>query len=554
MVPQASFCLCTLMKINHQDQIFDVMCRPEFYPHPVSCIEERKTHISHVFLTGDYVYKIKKPVNLDFLDFTTLEKRYYFCHQEVILNKRLSHNVYLDVVPITLIDGKYYLAGPGIPVEYAVKMRQLPEDCSMVRLLKRNKINRVLIGELAVILSEFYVQGPSVDHIHASGAWETILANCEENFQQTTMFAGEILDERIFQIVRSATLSFLHRKKELFDNRIKSKKIRDCHGDLRTGHIYFTDEGIQIIDCIEFNERFRFQDVTSDLAFLAMDLDYEGFPQIANYLLDDYVKHTEDPDVFVLIDFYKCYRAFVRCKVNCICLQKHDLDKKNKAKLLEETNKYLDFAYRYAVQFTRPTLWVVCGMPGSGKSTISRELSRVFRIKAFQSDVVRKEVFGIRPGDPSDIPFETGIYSKNASSLTYGRLLLLAQEEIEKGRSVILDATYGKQHDRFEAIRMAKDNEANIIFVECVLKETIIKERLLKRDAGYPVSDARYYHYEDFKKRFEPMNELGDEMHIRVDTEKPLETCMEKILAKDYCMASLNTYPNNLQQGRRKDV
>ena len=203
--------------MNHQDQIFEVMRGPEFYPHPVSSIEERETHISHVFLTGDYVYKIKKPVNLDFLDFTTLEKRYYYCHQEVILNKRLSHNVYLDVVPITFKDGKYYLAGPGAPVEYAVKMRQLPADRSMVRLLKRNKIDKDLVKELAVILAKFYSQGPSVEHIHSSGAWETIVANCEENFRQTTMFVGEILDERIFQIIRSATFSFLRRQKELFD-------------------------------------------------------------------------------------------------------------------------------------------------------------------------------------------------------------------------------------------------------------------------------------------------------------------------------------------------
>jgi aminoglycoside phosphotransferase family enzyme/predicted kinase len=541
------------MKKNHQSQIFKAMGRPEFYPHPVSRIEQRETHISHVFLTGDYVYKIKKPVNLDFLDFTTLKKRCYYCRQEVILNKRLSHDVYLDVVPINLKDRKYHLNGPGIPVEYAVKMRQLPADRSMLNVLNRKKINRDIVIELAVILARFYDESPSVEHIHGSGAWETVLSNCEENFRQTIMFAGKILDERIFQIVRSATLSFLHRKKELFDNRIKNKKIRDCHGDLRTAHIYFTEEGIQIIDCIEFNERFRYQDVTSDLAFLAMDLDYEGFPQIANDLLDDYAKHTQDPDVFVLIDFYKCYRAFVRCKVNCLRLQVGDLDNQDRIKLVKETSKYLNLAYKYAVQFTRPTLWVVCGMPGSGKSTISKELSGAFGIKAFQSDVIRKELYGLKPDDLSDIPFETGIYSKGASSLTYGRLLLLAQEEIEQGRSVILDATYARQHDRSEAMRMAKDIDANIVFVECVLKENIIRERLLKREAGYPVSDARYHHYEDFKKRFEPLNDLSDEMHIRVDTEKPLKACMEQILAKESSI-SLNTYPNNFRPKRRKDV
>lgn len=177
------------------------MEKPNFYPHPVSSIEQRETHISKVFLTGDYVYKIKKPVNLEFLDFTTLEKRRYYCRQEVILNRRLTHNVYLDVVAITFKDEKYYLSESGNPVEYAVKMPQLPDNRSMVHLLKKTKIDRNDIDDLALILSNFYSQGPSSEQIHSFGAWESIQANCEENFRQTMIFAGEILDERIFRII-----------------------------------------------------------------------------------------------------------------------------------------------------------------------------------------------------------------------------------------------------------------------------------------------------------------------------------------------------------------
>ena len=198
---------------------------------------------------------------------------------------------------------------------------------------------------------------------------------------------------------------------------------------------------------------------------------------------------------------------------------------------------YLDLAYQYAVKFTRPTLWVVCGMPGSGKSTISRELSIMFGIKTLNSDVIRKELFSMKPFDPSDMPFEEGIYSKGASGLTYGKLLLLAQEEIEKGKSVILDATYGNEHHRDEALRMARDKDANIIFVECVLKEKLLKERLSNRKTEFSVSDARLHHFEYFKKNFKPFNKVGYAMHICVDTEKTLEKSMQQILSKDYIVA-----------------
>ena len=522
------------MEIQQQTKLFQAMETPSFYPHRVGRIEQRETHISKVFLTGDYVYKIKKPVNLEFLDFTTLEKRRHYCYREVILNRRLSHNVYLDVVAISFHDGKYYFSESDNPIEYAVKMRQLTENRSMVQLLKKTKFDRKNIDDLALILSDFYSQGHSSEPIHSFGAWKNIQANCEENFKQTTAFTGEILDKQIFQIVRSATLSFLRRRKELFDNRSESGKIRDCHGDLRTGHIYFVNDGIQIIDCIEFNDRFRFHDIASDIAFLAMDLDYQGFPQIASHFLSAYVKYSKDQEVFVLIDFYKCYRAFVRCKVNCMRLHEGGLTEKLKSKLLKETMKYLDLSYQYAVKFTRPTLWVVCGMPGSGKSTISRELSKEFGIKTFNSDVIRKELFGMKPNNPADMPFGKGIYSKGASRLTYGKLLLLAGEEIEKGNSAVLDATYSNEHHRDEALRMAKDKDVNIVFVECVLKEELTKKRLSNRKDDFQVSDARLSHFEYFKNKFKPFNKVDDVMHIRVNTEKPLKKCMQKILGKDY--------------------
>lgn len=516
------------------------MERPDFYPHPVATIEQRETHISKVFLTGTYVYKIKKPVNLEFLDFTTLEKRRHFCRQEVDLNRRLTSNVYLDVVAITVKDGRYYLAGPGSPVEYAVKMRQLPEDRSMVRLLQGGEIDEEALQGLARILAKFYGRASTGGHINVFGSWETVWTNCEENFRQTEVFTGKILDERMFQIVRSVTRSFLRRRQELFEHRIEMGKIRDCHGDLRAGHIYFAD-GIQIIDCIEFNERFRYGDITSDLSFLAMDLDHEGYPEIAQDLLKTYIRHTKDQDVFVLLDFYKCYRAFVRVKVNCFRLQEGELSDEESDKLLRETRQYMDLAYRYAVQFSRPTLLAVCGMPASGKSTIAKELAKSLDVKVFRSDVIRKELFGLQSSEQVDIPFEQGIYSKVATSLTYGKLLLLAQDEIEKGCSVILDATYSSRHQRSEVLRLARDMDVNIIFVECVCPEAVLKDRLLKREGISSVSDASIHHFEQLKARFEPLDEVRDEMHIRVETERPVEESMQQALSQDYDLLSRQT-------------
>jgi len=523
-----------------QKDIFQAMERADFYPHPVTLLEQRDTHISKVFLTGPFVYKIKKALDLEFLDYTTLEKRGYFCDQEVALNRRLTQNVYLGVVPITQKDGRYFMAGPGRPVEYCVKMRQLPQEFSMIRLLEAGKIDKGKLRALAGTLVQFYDQALTGGDITAFGSWKTVRANCEENFRQTEPFSGSIIDERLFQIVRAATRSFLRRRKELFERRMEEEKIRDCHGDLRSGHIYFED-GIQIVDCIEFNERFRYGDITSDLAFLAMDLDYEGHPRSAQDLLQAYVSDTQDHDLFALLDFYKCYRAFVRIKVNCLRLQQKDITKKERGRLLKDTTRYTDLAYQYAVQFTRPTLWVICGMPASGKSTIAKNLAGSLDVKVFRSDRVRKELFGLHPEEQRNLPFEAGIYSKEARSLTYGKLLLLAQEELQNGRSVILDATYASLHQRREVLRLANDADANVMFVECISSEAVLKERLIQREKTASVSDARLHQFDKMKALFEPLDEVPDDVHIRIDTEGSLEGALQEILSQDNLLVPRQT-------------
>lgn len=515
-------------------EMFKQMEAPEFYPHPAPAVEVRETHISKVFLAGAFVYKIKKPLDLGFLDFTTLENRHYFCRQEVTLNQRLAPDVYLGVVAIRLDKDAYHFEGPGNVVEYAVKMRRLPDDRAMARLLETGGIRREEIHSLADVLAKFYARPEDTPQAKEFDSWAVVSQNCAENFVQAARFAGERCDERLFKIVRSATLAFLQRRRALFDKRAASGKVRDCHGDLRADHIYFTDFGIQIIDCIEFNRRFRFEDAASDLAFLAMDLDARGHAQVARDLLTEYVSRSMDADLFVLIDFYKCYRAMVRFKVSCIRAGEPGVDESERTRLASEISRYLNLAYGYAVGFTRPVLWVVCGMPASGKSTIARELGRAFGISVLQSDMIRKQLFASPSADLSRLGFESGIYSRGATALTYGRMFLLAQEVIGKGDSVVLDATFGSRHFRAEALRLSTDMDAAIFFVECTAPDEALKSRLLSRETRPGLSDARLSHFEAFRNGFEPLDDIRPDQRIIISTENSVADCMARILYNEY--------------------
>ena len=505
---------------------------PSIYPHPVEKIEVEETHISKVFLTGRFVYKVKKPIDFGFLDFSTLAKRRHWCEQEVQLNQRLSRGVYLEVVEITREPGGFALGGRGEPVEYAVKMRELPRARSMLALLHRGEVTPAMVDDLGLVLATFYSAARGGPEIDPMGSVEVIRANSEENFSQIEPFVADLLEREKFLFVRQAVEDFLERHGDLFQRRVETGRIRDGHGDLRLDHIYFEDR-IQIIDCVEFNERLRQEDVTADLAFLAMDLDSLGCGHLGWRLVKTYAQAAGDPEIYILLDFYKCYRACVRCKVDCLRIAEGGLGESEARELRRRARRHSRLAAAYAATFSRQTLWVVCGLSASGKSTIAREMATRLRVGVKSSDVVRKQLFGIPPHEPALAEFGEGIYTAARTARTYETLLGEVREELRSGRSTIADATFGKRRFRDQARQLARGFGAHIVFVECICPEPLLRRRLSNRQ-GILVTDARLEHFEAQSRAFEAMDELPDTVHIRVRTDAPVEESLLVVFSETY--------------------
>jgi aminoglycoside phosphotransferase family enzyme len=326
--------------------INQALLNPETYPHKPQKIELVQTQMSFIFLTGEYVYKIKKPVNLGYLDYTTLEKRHFFCHQELELNRRLCPDVYLGVVPIIEKKGELRIEELGKAIEYAVKMKQLPQDRMMNVLLPRGQVTREMVARVAEKLVSFHQKAETSQKIAAFGKLDVICQNTDENFAQTEKYIGISIPATKYAQIKGYTEDFITSNSALFDKRVRGGKIRDCHGDLHAAHVCFTDD-ICIYDCIEFNDRFRYCDVASEIAFLAMDLDRYQHSSLSRHLVNAYVRLSHDEELMKLLNFYKCYRAYVRGKVEGFKLDDPLISQTEKSKALANARSYFQLAESY---------------------------------------------------------------------------------------------------------------------------------------------------------------------------------------------------------------
>ena len=337
--------------LRQTKEMLEALKKRESYDEPVKEINLIQTHISWVFLTGDFVYKIKKPVDFGFLDFTMLEKRKKFCKKELEINRMFSEEIYLDVLPVNKFDHSIKINGPGETIDYAIKMKQLPQENLMDRLLDKNEIETKTIDKIVDILMNFYSKTQTYRDPHSIGSLETVKFNWRENFKQTNDFIGKTIDQETFETIKNKAENFMEKNSDLFGKRLREGKIKWCHGDLHSGNIFIVGERIYVFDAIEFNERFACSDIANDIAFLSMDLDFRHRKFLSDYFIKKYIEKSGDEEILQLLDFYKCYRAYVRGKVLGFRIDDPNIPDSEKKEAVNTAKIYFQLALEYAKNF-----------------------------------------------------------------------------------------------------------------------------------------------------------------------------------------------------------
>jgi len=327
-------------------EMAQALLHPEAYPDTSAGVELVQTQTSFIFLTGDFVYKVKKPVNLDYLDYTTLEKRQFYCQREVELNRRLCPDAYLGIVTINQNKADIKIEGRGGVIEYAVKMRYLPREAMLDMLLAGDKVSVGMITALAEKMTRFHREAETSPAISFFGENDAIITSTEDNFNQTIQFIGNTISQKSYRRIKDFTSAFIEANAYIFHQRVANGKIRDCHGDFHSAHICFDDD-IYIFGCVEFNDRFRYCDVASEIAFLAMDLDKFGRADLSRAFVDAYKATSQDEELSHLLNFYKCYRAYTCGKAENNKLDNPHISEEEKAQIQEVANKYYELAESY---------------------------------------------------------------------------------------------------------------------------------------------------------------------------------------------------------------
>lgn len=487
--------------------------------------EVRETHVSWVFLTRESAIKVKKPVSLGFLDFSTLERRRAACEAEVALNRRLAPDVYRGVLPVVRdAAGRHRLDGDGEVVDCAVHMRRLRDEDRADARLAAGALGAGEIDRIATYLAGFHEKARCDEETGRFGTREAIARNVRENFEQTRESIGTLLSPDEARAIEEAQLGFLASSEALLEERIRRGRVRDGHGDLRLEHVYLEGDRITIVDCIEFAERFRYADVCADLAFLSMDLAWHGRVDLSERLLATYARESNDFDLYRLIDFYESYRAYVRGKVSAILANDEGAPRPVRERARKEARRYFLLALAAErAPLIGPLVVAIGGILASGKSTLADRLGLVLGAPAINTDRVRKHMLGAKPTDKLYDGSWSGAYDPAFTERVYAEVRRFASAVVASGRPVILDASFRSASMRADARALARSLGVPFVFVECRADPDVCRARLRERAKGPSVSDGRLEIFDDFLAKWEPVTELSPEEHVVVRTDGPGE-------------------------------
>ncbi|MGB3401352.1 MAG: AAA family ATPase [Microcoleaceae cyanobacterium] len=501
------------------------MLQPEFYPHPVQTpIQLCQTHISYIFLTGDFAYKIKKAINLEFLDYSTLEKRRYFCQQELQMNQPLAPQLYLEVLPIVKIENKFsFDSHSNQIVEYALKMRQFPQENLLINQFKNNQLTLQQMAALGKVVAGFHLNAPTNNEILEYGKIDKIRHSIDQNFEQTDKYIGIILTQKQYEETKQFNQQFFNHRQALFNRRIQNKWIRECHGDLHLKNICIFDDKITLFDRIEFNKEFRYVDVMYDIAFLVMDLEARNRIDLSYQFLNSYIEITGDWEGLEILPFYLSRQAYVRAKVSSMTSDETTISEEYKIENVQAAKQYYQLAWQYT-QRQNGGIIIMSGLSGSGKSTIARKLSQKIGAIQIRTDAVRKHLGGIplhqKGGDE--------LYTSEMTQKTYHRLLELGILLVKAGFWVILDGKYDRINLRKTVIKSCQSQNLPLYILECFAPVEILRSRLQHRQGD--ITDATVDLLASQQESAEAITSEEQSYLTTIDTTKNIENQLEYII------------------------
>lgn len=499
------------------ETLAEALSHKEAYLDSTETIEVVETHISWIFLTETYAYKVKKPLNLGFADFSTLEKRRHFCNEELRLNRRLCPEIYLSVVPVVQSGNSFIVEGSGTTVDYAVKMVRFERTMELDRMLASGLLHTDHIDIIAGLISKFH-QGIPCEKVESGfGHPDNLIKPVLDNFSHSEPVASNRNEAIRLAALKKWTIREHQRLYPLFLERQRGGFIRQCHGDMHTGNMVWWKNRIFIFDCIEFNENLSIIDVISDLCFLFMDLEHAGYPEFAWRVLNNYLTNTGDYGAVPLLRFYAVYRAMVRAKVTAIRYVQ-TTEEKAKNEIVEEHFTYLQLAELFAIK-QQPLLILTCGVSGSGKTSSSREIAQAIESLHIRSDIERKRIAGLKALDRSDKTIQAALYSEEMGRLTYKRLLDIAEICINEGVRVIVDATFLKIETRRLFIELAgKQNCCCRVLHFDAPKEVLLQRVQSRYLRGDDASEADTAVLASQLERFEPFSKEEREICIKINS------------------------------------